>query len=238
MYRNVTDPSGAQLAVRTNAELERALGMDLPEQRSVAWHAMRRDFITGSAIDTVLGTNPYEPPLKLMLIKAGKPDHFAGNAATAHGTRYEDVACALYEAKHKRRVMHVGLVPHPTHELLAHSPDGLSFDLCGGAPHLLEIKCPTSKSRAHDAARGKVPPYYVHQLQMGMSTFNLEAADFVQYVPAGIQGLEDDVMTLTRVLRDPDWLEKHDRTIRAFWDDVLLWRARGWHTHPSEACAI
>jgi putative phage-type endonuclease len=112
--------------VQTSPVLERALSLTLPEQRTPEWHAMRRNYITGSAIDTVMGANPYETPTKLMLIKAGKPDDFKGNAATEHGSKYEDIARELYERAHSRRVMHVGLVPHPTHPLLAHSPDGLS----------------------------------------------------------------------------------------------------------------
>jgi putative phage-type endonuclease len=226
MYRAV------QLDVRTNAVLEHALALNSPEQRSAEWHEMRSRYITGSAIDTVLGTNPYETATSLMLIKAGKPNIFTGNAACDHGTLYEQIACMKYEKRWHRRVFHVGLIPHTTHELLAHSPDGLSFDLLGGDPHLLEIKCPTSKKRVQEAIDGVLPPYYYHQIQMGLSVFDLPACDFVQYVPIGVQGVEAEVLSLTNIIRDPDWLAKNDKALRAFWDEVLHWRKAGWENHP------
>ena len=223
-------PSGT--IAKSTWRIERALDYDSPAQRTEAWHNLRRNHVTGSLIDTIMGTNKYAGPAgrdKAMLIKAGMPDDFTGNAATRHGTLYEPIAIAKYEAVQKRKVFEVGLIPHPDMPLLAHSPDGLSLadgdsDL---EPCLLEVKCPFSRK----IKPGIVPECYINQIQMGMNVFGVNYAHFVEYKRATSTTAEEYV--ITRVERDHNWLQKAEPVVCAWWAGVEHYRKVGWTTHPS-----
>lgn len=197
------------------------IDMPLVPQRSPEWFALRQDRITGSIVDTVLGNNPYANIDQLVCEKSGMPVEFRGNAATEHGTKYEPVAIEHYEQQTGRRVVELGLTPHSTCPLLAHSPDGISLSKAAD-PVLLEVKCPLKRV----IKPGVVPQYYVNQLQMGMDLFDLKAAHFVQFKP---EPFEFDI---TVVPREEGWLARHMPALERFWSQVLYWKERGWQTHP------
>lgn len=96
-------------------------------QRSAEWFELRRSRITGSMCDTLLGTNRFQTWDELVAEKAGMPVVFRGNAATQHGIDNEPKAIRLYEEQTGRHVVDLGLTGHPTIDILAHSPDGISL---------------------------------------------------------------------------------------------------------------
>ena len=120
----------------------------LVPQRSQKLFELRRTRITGSMCDTLLGTNRFQTWGQVVAEKAGMPVEFKGNEATQHGIDNEDKAIKLYEKEMGRTVVELGLTQHPSIDILAHSPDGISLkslsDNRSGddEPILLEIKCP------------------------------------------------------------------------------------------------
>ena len=197
-------------------------------QRSEKWFELRKTRITGSMCDTLLGTNRFQSWDQVVAEKAGCPVEFKGNSATQHGIENEEKAIKLYEKEVGRSVIELGLTQHPSIDILAHSPDGISLkslsDTRNGdnEPILLEIKCPYKR----EIKRGKVPEYYMGQLQLGLFVFDLKKAHFVQY--------KEDPYTLdiTVVERDENWLNKNMPVFNKFWDDVEYWKQVGWKRHP------
>lgn len=218
-------PPAVRMDCIVSDRLRALLELRTPDQRSPEWLEMRKNYITGSSMDTVLGTNPYETAEKLLLQKAGMPNDFTGNEATAYGTRHEPDAVRAYEAKTGHTVVDLGLVPHPDIPFVAYSPDGIVMRK-GLPPLLLEIKCPIRR-----AIRGVVPAYYANQVQAGLDVFGLDEADFVEYRPAAPGRAM--VLSIVRVRRCVDWRATSLPVLQAFWDGVLEWRARGWETHPA-----
>lgn len=218
---------------RSTARLDEVMQTPLIAQRTPEWFDMRTSKLTGSIIDTVLKTNPYQTVEKLICEKAGMPSDFHGNEATRHGTQYEAVAVAEYEKRTRRKVLEFGLIAHPTHPRLAYSPDGVSVDPSGQTdPILLEIKCPLRRKITN-----KVPLYYQHQMNLGMDVFDLNMTHFVEFKPKEIFG-EEAVFQLTEVRRIRGWLEAHTPTIDEFWSEVDKWKAIGWYKHPTAIRAL
>jgi putative phage-type endonuclease len=130
--------------------------------------------------------------------KYGAVPEFTGNAATEWGTAHEPDARAAYEAETGHLVEEVGLIVHPEHDWLAASPDGLVDD--DGA---CEFKAPFRKR-----CYGCVPDYYLDQCQLVMACARRTWLDFYVWTPTGCERF--------RVERDPNWLDTHWGTLRAF----------------------
>lgn len=211
--------------------LRQMINATYAEQRSEEWFEQRKGRITGSMCDTLLGKNRFQTWDQVVAEKAGMPASFQGNAATQHGIDNESTAIRLYEEQTGRTAFELGLVKHPTEHILAHSPDGISLRRIDTSaaetsvdtePLLLEIKCPLTRP----IKEGKVPPYYMGQLQLGMVVFDVSAADFVQYKPDPFK------LDITRVQRDEGWLATNMPIFERFWADVGHWRTVGWWRHP------
>lgn len=192
----------------------------LVPQRSDEWFRLREGRITGSIVDSILGTNPFNKYEDLVLEKAGMPTQFHGNEATRHGTLMEPVATRAYERLTGRHVCELGLTPHPTCDILAHSPDGIAVSKTA-PPVLIEIKCPLRRKITN-----KVPKYYMGQIQLGLEVFDLPLAHFVQFRQDPYE------LVITDVHREPDWLKTHLPTLTRFWDEVGEWKQKGWRNHP------
>ena len=208
--------------------VEACINAPLIPQRSEAWFKLRETRITGSMCDTLLGNNRFNTWDQVVAEKAGMPVEFKGNEATQHGIDNEDTAIRLYEERTGRKVFELGLTQHPTVDILAHSPDGISVAANDGpysTPILLEVKCPFSR----EIKPGVVPKYYMGQLQLGLEVFDLPYAHFVQYKP-----YQDGTYTLdiTTVYREMNWLDNHIATFTKFWDEVDYWKRIGWRRHP------
>lgn len=159
--------------------------------------------LTASDIATALGENHYETPQKLLLRKVLKLK-WAGNAATAHGTRLEPIARDLYDERYNHKSHEIGLVQHPVHKWLGGSPDGITEDGL-----LIEIKCPLTRK-----IESKVPKHYMPQIQLLLEILDLEECDFIQYKP------DPEIFNIVRVQRDREWFQNALPILEAFWNKV------------------
>lgn len=187
-----------------------------PAQRTEGWYRLRDQCLTASAVATALNVNKYEKPENLILTKCGH-NEFKGNAATEWGNKYEDEARQIYEDMYKEKVHELGLLPHPTINFLAGSPDGVTE-----SGRLVEIKCPLRRKIEPD-----VPEYYMPQLQLLMEILDLEVCDFIQYKPSELTFPRPYEFVVVSVERDRDWFSDNLPIMRNFWDRVLWHKEHG-----------
>lgn len=212
----ILEPTNQPVRDYEHPVIQKLNAIPQPEQRTEAWYAARKGKLTASDINTALGENPYKSRLQLVLEKAGMPSEFKGNVATEHGQKYEPVACEKYEKEYGRKVYEYGLLPHPTINFLAGSPDGVTNE-----GELIEIKCPYSRK-----IKPEVPSYYYGQIQLGLQICELEKCHFIQYRP------EPEEFIVIEVLKDNTWWEKNYPKLEAFKRDVDEWTKKGWRNHP------
>jgi len=182
------------------------------DQRSQEWLNLRGNLLTASDAATAIGLNPYEKPEGLLAKKCGAARPWAGNEATAHGTRLEPMVRDLYDMRHGQISHEIGLVQHPVHKFLGGSPDGITE-----SGRLLEIKCPLSRK-----IKPEVPGYYLPQIQLLLEIMDLEVCDFLQYK----QGPPEEFV-IVEVPRDREWFAHYLPIMKAFWDSVLAMRQKG-----------
>lgn len=205
-------------------------------QRSDSWFEQRKNRLTASDLDTVLGRSKYNEPIEVLFKKNGIAAEFKGNEATAHGQKYEDDAIALYCYFHKKKNFSFGLLPHPTVQFLAGSPDDVTHD---GV--VIEVKCPFSRKIVH----GEIPHHYRSQVNINMEVCQLDDAAFIEYKPSP-RAMEEgttfkDVhdphsgeyeLNIVHVKRDPEWFPSIYPKLKKAWDEILHYRKVGIHTHP------
>ena len=183
-------------------------------QKSEEWLALRGNLLTASDAATAIGVNKYETPAELLLKKCGRGTPFFGNSITKHGEKYEDEARILYEQRHGEVVHELGLCPHPVHNWLGGSPDGVTE-----SGKLVEIKCPPMR-----AILPEVPAHYMPQLQMCMEILDLEEADFIEYKPAETNWPKPEEFQVLNVKRDREWWKTNFSLMKQFWEKVLYFR--------------
>jgi len=163
-------PRGYVAARVAEREQQAAVKAALPPgitQRTPEWYAAREGFVTASDFHTAaFGTDAAKA--RFVKSKSGAGSPFGGSAATRWGVKYEDWARLLYEHYMCTKVREYGLIPHPTVDIMAASPDGISDQ--GVA---VEIKVPYSKTLAD------IPVEYYAQMQGQMEVCGLKLADFV-----------------------------------------------------------
>ncbi len=213
-----------------NKQIDALLKIPQYEQRSDEWFAQRENKLTSSDAATVLGINPYQKRKEVLFKKCGhdlKP--FVGNVATRHGQKYEDEAIEKYCNLTNRTNYNFGLISHEDvyknkdYYWLAGSPDGIAIDSDNhsGKPILLEVKCPYRRT----IIPGKIPEYYVPQVQLNMFICDLELADFIEYKPPS-------TLNIVRLERDDEWLKKNIPILEKFWKDVEYYRLNDITKHP------
>ena len=141
----------------------------LVEQKSKEWYEFRRNRITASNVASVFNKgfkNRHD------CLKNYVEDNmtFTKYKATQFGIKYEDVACDFYKKIKNVNVHEFGCLPHPQHDYLAASPDGITDD---GV--MLEIKCPYSRDII-----GIPPIYYWYQMQLQLEVCNLNECDYLE----------------------------------------------------------
>jgi putative phage-type endonuclease len=195
--------------VVTDAEVKHIMNV---EQRTDEWFKARYARMTGSVYGAAAGHNKYSSPKKLLKELLWKS--FQGNAATAHGTKYEPVAADLYEkfTRHhsglKCSFYYPGLVICKDQPWIAGSPDGLP--LIGTLRILLEIKCPFYKK-----SYPFIPHYYFDQIQGIMGLLQLPYCDFFTWTDQRVQ--------LRRFKFDSGyWLKVLFPRLKAFYMDRYL----------------
>lgn len=157
-----------------------------PEQRSPEWFEQRKTSITASACGTILGRDKYNSPYKFLEEKISPT--FKPNINCYHGTKYEEIAKIIYEEMYDVKVREFGLLKHPTHDLIAASPDGICSDKkkdgvskTNMVGRMVEIKCPTTREIIKsDNVEEVVPPHYYDQIQQQLSCCSLDECDFFQ----------------------------------------------------------
>ena len=192
--------------------VQELLAQSYADQRSQEWLDLRGNLLTASDLATAIGLNPYEKPEGLLAKKCGAARPWAGNEATAHGTRLEPMVRDMYDMRHGQISHEIGLVQHPVHKFLGGSPYGITE-----SGRLLEIKCPLSRK-----IKPEVPGYYLPQIQLLLEIMDLEVCDFLQYK----EGPPEEFVVV-EVPRDREWFAHYLPVMKAFWDRVLATRAKG-----------
>jgi len=159
-------------------KLEGLLKMELPEQRSKEWYALRDTMLTASSLADALGKGHFRTRDQLLIEKSSKepPPRF-GNAITEWGVMYEPVATTFYEKLNNLEILEFGLVPHPRFKIFGASPDGICSEKSPGdyVGRMLEIKCPPKRKFTKE-----VPDHYWMQMQGQLECCDLEECDFLQ----------------------------------------------------------
>jgi putative phage-type endonuclease len=169
------------------------------EQRSPEWHEARKGKLTASVFGAAAGLGPQSRQQAWRRI-VGIED-FEDHAALQWGVDHEQIALAAYQLERAGAapIVAVGFVPHPVHDWLGCSPDGLVGD-----DGLVEIKCPFSQQLYEG-----VPPYYMAQMQGQMEVTGREWCDFVVWTPT-------------------QWSEQRVYRSEEYWDWMHLLLADFW----------
>ena len=210
------------------------------DQGSIAWHRWRRDGIGGSDAPALMGQNPWRSAKALFAEKVAPsrfgpaqetppvrtPPHadlFAATtrpplpdrsfrSAASRGTALEPYARDLYNA-------HVGGALAPMCLQSTDRPwQRASLDgFCAATSRALEIKC-GEKVYAYVEMTGRVPVYYIGQLQQILAISGYAAIDFWVWLP-GRKPL------LLMVPRDETYIAALTAKGAEFWARVLTTRA-------------
>lgn len=173
-----------------------------PQQRSAEWYESRKGRITASRVGAILGLSKYRAAADVLREMVREhfdaPREFAGNEATRYGEAHEADALAAYEQRFAVMVEPCGLVPHPMHDFLAASPDGLV-----GEHGLVECKAPYLARYTTPSAE------YVAQMQLQMECAERDWCDFVIW-------REGEPIIVERIARDPNWLTRDLTALQSF----------------------
>ena len=159
-------------------KLDKLLKLELPEQRSKEWYALRDTMLTASSLADAVGKGHFKSRDDLLIEKSSltPPPRFSSEI-TEWGVKYEPVATTFYEKLNNLEVLEFGLVPHPDFKIFGASPDGICSqespeDYIG---RMLEIKCPPKRKFTKE-----VPEHYWMQMQGQLECCDLEECDFLQ----------------------------------------------------------
>jgi putative phage-type endonuclease len=176
-------------------------------QGSTFWHEWRRTVIGSSDAPVIMGENKWKSRKRLLEEKSGKREPFKGNELTRQGQILEPQARALYE-NIKRISVEPSVLQSKARPWQAASVDGI----CVSSGVVVEIKCGSS---AYDYAErfGKVPIYYIGQLQHILSVTGLDTIDFFNFLP-GRKPI------LFEVKRDEDYIARMLAAEQAFGSEM------------------
>jgi putative phage-type endonuclease len=191
--------------------------LDDLEQGSASWHDARRGIVTASVVGKLI-----TPTLKVADndTSRGLTNQLAAERITGwtdptytsddmwRGVESEPIARDLY-SKHYAPAAEVGFMRRDEDGwTLGYSPDGLVGD-----DGLIEIKAPRAKGHIATVLSGRVPPFYMAQVQAGLLVSGRSWLDFVSYVG----GLP---LWVKRVHPDPDWFAAIEAACRRFEENV------------------
>jgi putative phage-type endonuclease len=134
------------------------------EQGSLLWLEFRRTKVCASDAAIVLGASKFRTKQELWAEKCGFIDPEPENFFMKRGKELEEPA-----RKYAEEMLDTLFLPevrlHPVYDWMCASYDGISFD----NKVLIEIKCPLKKANHAMAKEGKIPDYYMPQLQHQMA---------------------------------------------------------------------
>jgi putative phage-type endonuclease len=214
--------NGCTLNLIMNPQVQKLLNLPQYEQRSPEWFEQRKNKLTSSDVDTVLGNNKYAKPLEVLFKKCGISKPFTGNEATRHGQKYEDEAIKHYCELYNKKTHSFGLLPHPEIEWLGGSPDDITEDGI-----VIEVKCPLRRK----IVMGEIPKHYIGQIKMNMEICNLDKAVFIEYRPKHMNENNEILLNVVELDRDPEWFKSVFPILESFWNEVLHYRTVGIENH-------
>lgn len=144
-------------------------------QGTPEWLEWRKKGIGSSDISAIMGVSPYSTPYMVWSEKVGLTQGFAGNFVTLRGNELEDRARKRYELI-SMDDMPPACAVHPKYDILRVSLDGLRAD----NKKILEIKVP-GRDAHNNALSGKVPPYYVPQVQLQLLVTGADLCDYFSF---------------------------------------------------------
>jgi putative phage-type endonuclease len=163
--------------------------LELPEQRTPEWYALRKKILTASSLAGALDKCHFTSRDELILGKIEETP-YVSNPITEWGVKYEDVAVMFYEEMYNTKILDFGLVPHPDFDIFGASPDGICDDLNNGndeyIARMIEIKCPPKRKFTKT-----VLPGYWMQMQGQMEVCDLDECDFFQVKLEEYESFED-----------------------------------------------
>ena len=111
---------------RLKHQVSKLQQLELPEQRSLEWYALRRGMLTASSLAAALGDDFFKSRNELILEKVeSKEIPFIPNPITEWGVKYEEIATKFYEKMNNLKIIEFGLIPHPDFTIFGASPDGI-----------------------------------------------------------------------------------------------------------------
>lgn len=140
------------------------------EQGSEEWHAMRKNKISGSTAEKLLGKGV--PNLKSFNDDSSS---FGGNFATKRGHLLETEAIELYEAINGVKVSQTGFVLNDKYPNAIYSPDGYMDD------RTIEVKCFLPKAHLEAVKRPSLK--ILAQCYFGQIVLEKDMTDLVLYCP-------------------------------------------------------
>lgn len=180
------------------------------EQRSETWFSAICGNVGASSIDKIITTKgePSKSRMDYMMTLCaeritGKQEYNQPTLAMLNGIEREAEARSLFEMAHDVEVQQVGLIY--TDDKSAHcSPDGLIGDNSG-----IEIKNPISKTHIKYLLDEKLPTEYFCQVQFSLLVSGRGSWFFMSHYP-GIRPF------IVEVLRDEKWIEKCEKELKEF----------------------
>jgi len=177
------------------------------EQGSSEWLLWRQGVIGASDAATIMGENPWASSARLMEEKLGMRKPFSGNAATREGHLLENFARKELTKKFKKK-LRPSIVQDASHPFLAASLDALDSN----NSLIYEIKC-GAKAYEKISLSGKIPNYYIAQLQHMLMVTEMDYLIYAAYRP------NEPLITL-EVFRNEAYIRELRKKEKAFIKDL------------------
>lgn len=141
------------------------------KQGTDEWLQARQYRIGGSSVSVFTGYNPFKSKVDFALDSL-KITKFEPNIKPQWGNLFEDVICSYVEMTLGCEALGTNMFYPDEEGIFAYSPDGLALikNKTTGEEKitLLEFKCPYNR-----IPNGKVPPYYIPQVLMGLDMIKI-----------------------------------------------------------------
>lgn len=189
-------------------------------QGSEEWFAARLGKVTASRVADVMAKTKtgygasranYMAELICERLTGVTAERFT-NAAMQWGTDQEPHAKSAYMFMTDSRIDDVGMVPHPSIQDMAASPDGLI-----GSEGQVEIKCPNTATHIETLLSGTIEGKYITQMQAQMACTLRQWCDFVSFDPRLPVDMQ---LFVKRVHRDDKFIGAMEQEIVLFLSEL------------------
>lgn len=195
--------------------------IDIIEQGSPEWVALRLGKATGSRISDVLAQGKsgapsasranYRAQLVVERLTGAMVEGYT-NDAMERGKEVEADARRAYSFRTGNKVLEAGFALHPTIKMSGASPDGLIGD-----DGVVEFKCPNSATHIETLRGGIIPKAYRDQILWEMACTGRQWCDFVSFDPRMPESM---ALHIRRVHLDADRLAEVEAEVRKFLAEV------------------